>query len=157
MGLSDARRRAGAKGNAKRWGTIEPQPEDAPPPATAAGLLNDPDPTVQTRLREFAQLVGMPTDWAEVKVLEQVRSEIIKTSHSELDLRLARGRLVDRRELEEQAKRIRDVWWREAQQITTLALGALTHLPLETRGQVKAAIESAINTSAANVKGELGA
>lgn len=99
----------------------------------------------------------MPTDWAEVKVLEQVRSEIIKTSHSELDLRAARGRLVDRKELEEQAKRIRDVWWREAQQITTLTLGALTHLPLEIRGQIKAATESAINATAAAVKAELGA
>ena len=176
MGISDVRSRAGKKGMARRYGhnlesILDPDGEmperiPKPPPGTgpsraSAGnidaLLTDPDPTVQARLHEFAALVGMPTDWSEVKVLEQVRAEIIKTSHNELDLRLARGRLVDRRELEEQAKRIRDVWWREAQQITTLALGTLTHLPLEVRGQVKAAIESAINTSAANVKGELGA
>ena len=165
--LSEKRSRAGKKGMLRRYGPPAGSIESESTPihkspvsgelGGSADLLSDPDPTVALRLREYSQLVGMPTDWSDARTLEQVRAEIIKTSHNALDLQAARGRLVERKELDLMAAKIRDTWWREAQLIAPAVLALLSALPLETRSQIKVAIDTEVAATASRVKTEIAA
>ncbi len=160
MSIADKRRRAQIKSVQSRLGrNAQQEPaRDADDAATDLGasvLISDPDRTVAARLAEYLEIVGPPKDWPDARTLEQVRGEIIKTSHNALDLQAARGRLVERGELDKMASKIRDSWWREAQQIAPAALADLADLSIETRAKVKTAIEAQVAAAASRVKAEM--
>lgn len=158
MSLADKRRRAQEKGAQKRRNRQD-APEPAPPSEShgASPIISDPDPIVAARLQEYLDIVGQPTDWSDARTIEQVRGEIIKSAGNALDLQATRGRLVPRSELDLMAKKIRDSWWREAQQVATATLSDLADLPMDVRTKVKASIEAQVLAAASRVKAEMGA
>jgi hypothetical protein len=158
--LSSKRSRAGKRGADRRWN--EPQDDaKAPPvpPVTAAApcLSSDDDPEVARRLKEYIGLVGMPADWGDIKTMEQVRTEIVRTMQNTIDLQTARGRIIERSELRRVLSVTRDVWWASVQQVCSDSLSSLAALPVEQRALVKAAIDSAVSKCAERVRENMAA
>ena len=165
--LSRVRAKAGARGAIRRWGKpsgdAPPDPEppnDSPDagqqiPAFVRIIAGDLDPSVGKKMVAYLGLVGMPSDLNEIKVLEQVMAEAVKSAHNAMDLQVARGRLVPRADLDAAIAAIRDSWWRSAQQITSDLLAALPGLPIEARELIRKSADEAVQKAAARVKAEM--
>lgn len=92
--LSAKRSRAGRKGADRRWSkSPDTLPAPSPPPASTRSSRLDVDPAVSAQLEKYIKLVGMPTDWSDIKILESVRAEIVRTQQATHDLKLSRGSL----------------------------------------------------------------
>lgn len=100
-------------------------------------LTKGDEPLVKARLTQYGLLVGQPADWSACKILEQVRAEAIRTQANQLDLDKARGRLVERSEMDRANDMILAAWWDEAQRIESRVLSALGDLSTETRKRIK--------------------
>jgi hypothetical protein len=138
---------------------VPPEPSDAP--SDIAGFVRiiagDLDPSVGKKMVAYLGLVGMPSDLNEIKVLEQVMAEAVKSAHNAMDLQVARARLVPRQEMDRMAALIRDAWWKSAQQSTSDIMAQIAALPIEHRKAVKDASEAAVANIATRVKEALSA
>jgi hypothetical protein len=153
--LSSKRSRAGKRGADRRWN--DPQagadaPPVPPPPPSATCLSSDDDPEVARRLKEYIGLVGMPADWGDIKTMEQVRTEIVRTMQNTIDLQTARGRIIERSELKRVLATTRDVWWASVQQVCSDSLASLAALPVDQRAAVRSAIDAAVSKCAERVR-----
>jgi hypothetical protein len=153
LAAKQAKSAGGAKGGRGR--------SSAPslPPSTATDPLSD-DPV---------QRLGKPLTWGDELKRAQVdgertqnRRREVEVQRAEVELRRAReeadeasGRRVLRTDMDAAVKKVRDAWWREAQQIAGLCLPRLTDLPGDIRARIKAAIDAEVSAAADRVKASM--
>lgn len=142
----------------KRWGL---------PPAgsIAPGTGGKPPQELTGELRTIAEHdlhMGRPVTWGDaLKRMQLVEQDIInerrevELEKSRMEFDAARGLLVERSELDRALAKLRDAWWREAQQIAGLSVARLATLPGDVRAMVKVAIESEVAASAERVKASM--
>ena len=86
------------------------------------------------------------------KKVEQAEVEL---QEAKSKLALTNGRQIPRADLDRAIKRIRDAWWREAQQIPGMVLPRLADVPAEFRARVKQAIDAEVAAAADRVKASM--
>jgi hypothetical protein len=136
---------------AARWGNAPGAPMKKAIETTALESLSDHDAAI-----------GLPVTWGDsLKRKQVVEQDLIndrrrvELEEAKMKLESARSRLVDRAELDRAVAKVRDSWWREAQQIPGLVLPRLTDLPGETRARVKVAVEVEVAAAAERVKASM--
>ena len=152
---SKAKRSAAAR---KRWGE-KPAPVSPPNPAPTA--LPKTKGKVG-RLRSIAEHdvhLGLPQSYGDALKRLQLDEQVsinkrreVELAKAKVDLDEHRGRLVPRDDLTRAVAKIRDAWWREAQQVAGMALPRLADLPGEVRARVKIAIDAEVAAAAERVK-----
>ena len=104
------------------------------------------DTEIEARMAHYRKTVGKLQGWPDAKTYEQVKAEIIKTAVAQLALAEQRGRLVDRKEVRDAARLMKDRIERHLQEVPR-AVADKVPLTLEQKGQVSAACKSAIDAA----------
>jgi hypothetical protein len=110
------------------------------------------DARVTKRFQVYLKRLGSGRDWNEVLTIEKARREMSVATAAAVSLEREAGRLVERGDLDRAVAKIRDAWWREAQQIAGLLILRLADLPAEQRARIKVAAEAEVGAAAERVK-----